>query len=309
MKNLKIYTYLFVFLSIFLLLGCENVSKAKKFYIKIDTTDQLHDLLKNEKYPLISSHRGGSALGYPENAIATFERAQTFGPSIIEADVAMTKDSILILMHDDYLERTTTGKGLVSSHTYSELQSLKLLDYKKNKTAYTIPTLEEALLWGKGKVLFTLDVKRGVPYEKVIESIYKTQSQAYVILITYNANQARAIHKLDKNLWLSVSANSKEDILRLEDYQVDVNKVVAFVGTVEPSSTTIRYLQSRQIPIILGTLGNLDHRAKTVGDRIYEDFFKKGITILSADRNKEAAAVAQRFASQHAISSQYIFKK
>lgn len=306
---MKINILRFIFLHsliLFFFISCEKNTKGQSFLIQLTSTEQLYDLLKNEQYPLISAHRGGSAEGFPENAIETFERATTFGPSIIETDIAMTKDSVLILMHDDQLDRTTTGSGWVKDYTFSELQQFQLKDYKNKTTCYTIPTLKQALVWGKNKVIFTLDIKRGVPYERVVEMVNKTNSQANCILITYNANQARALHKIDKTLWLSVSANSKADIERLIDYKVDVNRVVAFVGTTEPSKTTIDYMKSQNIPMILGTLGNLDKRAKTVGDQIYEEFFTKGITILSADRNKEASIQAEAYAKEMGITSKYI---
>lgn len=305
----KIKYFFALFTASIALLSCENTALSEKYSIKISSQEDLFDLLKNENYPLISAHRGGSAEGFPENAIETFERATTYGPAIIETDIAMTKDSVLVLMHDDQLDRTTTGSGWVKDYTFSELQQFQLKDYKNKTTSYTIPTLEQALIWGKNKVIFTLDIKRGVPYEMVVDMVNKTNSQANSILITYNANQARALHKIDKTLWLSVSANSKADIERLEDYKVDVNRVVAFVGTAEPSKTTIDYMKSRNIPMILGTLGNLDKRAKTIGDQIYEEFFTKGITILSADRNKEAAIAAEKYAQKNQLTSKYIIKQ
>lgn len=305
----KIKYFFALFTASIALLSCENTALSEKYSIKISSQEDLFDLLKNENYPLISAHRGGSAEGFPENAIETFERATTYGPAIIETDIAMTKDSVLVLLHDDQLDRTTTGSGWVKDYTFSKLQQFQLKDYKNKTTSYTIPTLEQALIWGKNKVIFTLDIKRGVPYERVVDMVNKTNSQANSILITYTANQARVLHKIDKTLWLSVSANSKADIERLEDYKVDVNRVVAFVGTAEPSKTTIDYMKSRNIPMILGTLGNLDKRAKTVGDQIYEDFFTKGITILSADRNKEAAIVAEKYVQKNQLTSKYIIKQ
>lgn len=276
------------------------------YSIKLSSTDDLKVFLKDEKYPVISAHRGGDAEGYPENCIETFERATTFGPSIIETDIAMTKDSVLVLMHDDKLDRTTTGKGYVNHYTYSELQSFYLEDYKKNKTIYKIPTLDEALQWGKNKVVYTLDVKRGVPYEKVIESIRKNNAEAYSIVITYNADQAKAFHKLADDIWMSVSANGKEDINRLRNYKVNTEKVVAFVGVTEPNNQTISYMQQQNIPMILGTIGNLDKSAKTNGDQLYYQFFEKGITILSADRNKEAALQAIKYANDSGLSSVFV---
>ena len=300
----KIFTLLFVGI---LFISCENKTAShQKYLIELNTTADLETLLKEEKYPLVSAHRGGSAKGFPENCLETFERAVSFGPAIIETDIAITKDLVLVLMHDDKLDRTTTGTGFVSDYTYSELQEFYLKDYQKTKTSYKIPTLDEALQWGKGKVVYTLDVKRGVPYEKVIESIRKNNAEAYSIVITYNANQARAFHKLAPDIWLSVSANGKEDIQRLKEYKVNTDKVVAFVGTAEPSTQTVAYMKSQNIPMILGTLGNLDKSAKVNGDQLYYSFFEKGIQILSADRNKEASQQALKFANDKQIQSKFI---
>ena len=300
----QILTLFFVGLT---LISCENKTAAhQKYLIELNTPADLNTILKTEKYPLVSSHRGGGAKGFPENCIETFERATTFGPAVIETDIVMTKDSVLVLMHDDKLDRTTSGSGFVRDYTYSELKEFYLKDYQKTKTSYKIPTLDEALQWGKGKVVYTLDVKRGVPYEKVIESIRKYKAAAYSIVITYNANQARAFHKLAPDIWLSVSANTKEDIQRLKDYNVNTDKVVAFVGTAEPSQKSIDYMKSKNIPMILGTLGNLDKSAKVNGDNLYYSFFEKGIQILSADRNKEAAEQALKFANDNQIQSKFI---
>ena len=300
--------YIGLFLAGLTLISCENKKQtvAQNYYIELNTTNDLEQLLKTEKYPLVSAHRGGSYKGFPENCIETFEQATTFGPSIIETDIAMTKDSVLVLMHDDKLDRTSTGTGFVSDYTYSEIQSFQLKDYQKTTTDFKIPTLDEALQWGKGKVVYTLDVKRGVPYEKIIESIRKNKAEAYSIVITYNANQARAFHKLAPDIWLSVSANGKDDVQRLQDYKVDTNKVVAFVGTAAPSQQTVAYMKTQNIPMILGTLGNLDKSAQANGDALYDSFFEKGIQILSADRNKEASQRALKFAEQQGLTSQFI---
>lgn len=293
------------------LTSCENkkTETNQNYYIELTSTADLGILLKTEKYPLVSSHRGGDSKGFPENSIETFERATTFGPAIIETDIAMTKDSVLVLMHDDKLDRTTTGKGFVSDYTYSEIQSFQLKDYKNTQTTFKIPTLDEALKWGKGKVVYTLDVKRGVPYEKIIESIRKNNAEAYSIVITYNADQALAFHKRASDIWMSVSANGKEDIERLKDYRVNINQVVAFVGVTEPSAKTVDYMKTQNIPMILGTLGNLDKSAKTNGDQLYESFFEKGIQILSADRNKEASEQALKYAEKENLKSQFIHLK
>ena len=79
------------------------------------------------RLPLISVHRGGGDLpGYPENCIESFAYvAKQVGtpahPVIIECDIDLTKDSVMVMMHDATLDRTTTGTGKLIDKTYAEL--------------------------------------------------------------------------------------------------------------------------------------------------------------------------------------------
>lgn len=74
----------------------------------------------NDKPPLISAHRGGGTyVGYPENCLESFGYLARQMPIVIECDIAQTKDSVLLMMHDDTYERTTTGTGKVSEQTWN----------------------------------------------------------------------------------------------------------------------------------------------------------------------------------------------
>ena len=75
----------------------------------------------------------------------------------MEVDLARTKDGHLILLHDNTLDRTTTGKGKPEDHTLAEIKALRLRNGCHIKTIYKVPTLEEALLAAKGKVMLNLD--------------------------------------------------------------------------------------------------------------------------------------------------------
>ena len=125
--------------------------------------------------PKISAHRGGGDLkGYPENCIESFAFLAKQMPVVIECDIDLTKDSVLVMMHDQTLDRTTTGTGKLIDKTYAELAPFRLEDNMGNLTPYTIPTLEQVLRWGKGKVTFTLDVKRNVSFDKVVDIVSRT---------------------------------------------------------------------------------------------------------------------------------------
>ncbi|WP_400262442.1 glycerophosphodiester phosphodiesterase family protein [Sphingobacterium sp. SG20118] len=79
--------------------------------LNLQTVEELYQFLTYDenRYPLISLHRGGPTTGYPENAIETFAFNASYRPVIVECDVQLTKDSALILMHDKNLDRTSNG--------------------------------------------------------------------------------------------------------------------------------------------------------------------------------------------------------
>lgn len=238
----------------------------------------------------ISAHRGGGDLkGYPENCIESFAYLAKNLPVIIECDIDLTKDSMLVMMHDATLDRTTTGTGKLIDKTYAELGQYRLEDNLGTVTTYKIPTLEQVLRWGKHKVTFTLDVKRNVSFAKVVDMIHRTGAGDYVAVITYNAQDAARVHALDPNLMISVTIRNRAEYDRLRDLGVPDNRMVAFVGVKEPDADLYKFLHEKRIACILGTLGNLDKQAAAKGDQIYKKFAENGADIMSTDRPFEIA--------------------
>ena len=95
--------------------------------------------------PTVIGHRGAAASA-PENTLAGLRRAAELGARMVEFDVKLSHDGIPILMHDDRLERTTTGRGPVRDHA---LAALKALDagawFGPDFAGEPVPTLTEAL--------------------------------------------------------------------------------------------------------------------------------------------------------------------
>ena len=248
----------------------------------------------------ISAHRGGGDLkSYPENCIESFaylvsQIGTKANPVIIECDIDLTKDSVLVMMHDATLDRTTTGTGKLIDQTYEQVQQHKLEDNMGNPTPYRIPTLEQVLRWGKGRVMFTLDVKRNVRFEKVVEMIRRTGTGDIAAVITYNAQDAARLHQLDPALMISVTIRNRTEYDRLHDLNIPDNRMIAFVGTREPEKALYDFLHEKGIATILGTLGNLDKQAIAKGDGVYREFAKNGADIMSTDRPLEIARAIQR---------------
>lgn len=78
---------------------------------------------RNPNRPLIIAHRGGKGL-WPEETMYAFEQAVELGVDVLEMDVHSTADGELVLLHDDTVERTTNGTGLINDLTLAEAQAL-----------------------------------------------------------------------------------------------------------------------------------------------------------------------------------------
>ncbi len=96
-------------------------------------------------YPPVIAHRGARS-NAPENTLAAIRLAREQGAGWVEVDVKLTQDGIPILMHDETLERTTNGKGLVAEASW---QDLRMLDagtwFGAHFANERIPTLTETL--------------------------------------------------------------------------------------------------------------------------------------------------------------------
>lgn len=239
---------------------------------------------------LISAHRGGpEAPGYPENCIPTFEHLYTRIPAVIELDVVMTLDSILVLLHDNTLDRTTNGSGSIAARNWKDLDTIRLRDPSGNVTPHRIPTFEEVLQWTRlhGAVL-TVDVKRGVPFERVVHLINQYGLENRAAVITYNATDALRVYQLNPRILISANMRNLEEVDRILAGGIPAGNLLAFVGTREPLPELYERLQALQIPAILGTMGNLDNMAKARGSNVYRELLSRGAGILATDRPTEA---------------------
>lgn len=110
------------------------------------------------KHILVAAHRGAHQHA-PENSILAIKDAIALGVDVVELDVRLSKDGILVLMHDDSIDRTTTGQGLVEEMSLAELKKVKLVNSDGSVSSHEIPTLYEVFAAAKGSVITHLDLK------------------------------------------------------------------------------------------------------------------------------------------------------
>ncbi len=92
---------------------------------------------------LLSAHRGNSAF-YPENTMIAFESALGMSVDMLEFDLHMTKDKQIIMMHDQKVDRTTNGTGMIRDLTFTEIEKLDAGEWKGPQFKGTkVPSFEE----------------------------------------------------------------------------------------------------------------------------------------------------------------------
>lgn len=249
------------------------------------------DCLRERGHTVVAAHRGGPAPGYAENAIETFEHTLSRTPALLEIDIARTRDDVLVLMHDDTVDRTTNGRGDVSDLSLAQLQALSLEDEDGRVLDARVPTLREALDWAAGRAILELDVKRGVAYEDVIAEIRAADAADRVVFITYSLGAADRVHALAPDLMISVAMEDARDLDELERRDIDPTRVLAWTGIDEPNTALNIALAQRGIEPMFGTLGgrdSWDERFAREGRDQYAAFAETGLTLISTDRPVEA---------------------
>ncbi len=107
----------------------------------------------------VIAHRGDHVEA-PENTLAAFQLGIDHGVDYVELDLRTTKDSQLVIMHDNTVNRTTDGSGTVSDLTFKEIRQLKIKDPWHPGKTLQVPTFREALdLCKKGRIHIYLDFK------------------------------------------------------------------------------------------------------------------------------------------------------
>jgi glycerophosphoryl diester phosphodiesterase len=121
--------------------------------------------------PYMLAHRGASAYG-PENTAAAFDRAIGLRSDGIETDVRASRDGVLVLMHDERVDRTTDGEGKVHELSFDELQRLDAGGpFNPRFAGERVPTLESFLERHGGRLPLCLEVKQPGVEERLVELV------------------------------------------------------------------------------------------------------------------------------------------
>lgn len=144
--------------------------------------------------PLVIAHRGASAYK-PENSISAFEEAIKMKADYIETDVHLTKDGIVVIMHDFSVKRTCeNSKAEIKDLFFDEFSHLNIKGTKEHP-----PSLDSAIKFINGRCKLLIEIKKGGDFYPGIEN---------KILSIIKANNAEGwvdiIHSFDKQALLNL---------------------------------------------------------------------------------------------------------
>ncbi|HDI74527.1 MAG: glycerophosphodiester phosphodiesterase [Thermoprotei archaeon] len=162
----------------------------------------------------IVGHRG--AAGYePENTIRAIKKGIDCGADWVEVDVRATKDGVLVLMHDDTVDRTTDGSGYLRNLTFDEVRRL---DAGKGER---VPTLEEALEVCKGLVGVLVEIKEPYIAENVARVVEEIGLDRVMIISFYPEALKRVKEISSLKTGLIYARNPIENLNRAVRLKVD----------------------------------------------------------------------------------------
>lgn len=200
-----------------------NISSQKDDENKVYTINP-EDIFESKKERFVA-HRGFSDHA-PENSIPSFERAGKAGFWGIETDIIESADGVFMCMHDETLDRTTTGTGDLNDYTYSELMKFHI-DFGNDVSAFEtlkIPTMIEFL---NNCVIYdcvpVIEIKEITDYKGFLETI-KNSGLYKRSIITGGLDDLKAIRALDKEVLVMLVAYATLDYSAYEPLLVELGE-------------------------------------------------------------------------------------
>lgn len=157
--------------------------------------------------PRVAAHRGGALL-WPENSLLAFRNALALGVDALEADIHLTADGEVVVIHDPTLDRTTTGRGAVAAAALANLRDLRLRDGAGRPTEEPVPALGALLdLLAPSRADLLLEIKVGADgsrypgiEEKVLALVRARGLAPRVVLMAFEQATVRRVRELDPDI-------------------------------------------------------------------------------------------------------------
>ncbi len=165
----------------------------------------MQSIFNAKEKPWIGGHRG-TAVYCPENTIPAFNKALEAGADYVELDVRLSRDGIPVVIHNDTIDGTTNGTGKIRDYTVEELKRFDAGGYFAEEfKGVRIPTLEEVLVWARGKIWLSIEIKDDGDYSRDIEALIidcaaKHGMTDQVLIMANDSNILKRIKELNGSI-------------------------------------------------------------------------------------------------------------
>lgn len=216
---------------------------------------------KNQKVNVVA-HRGGIVLGYPENTLLAFQRCMDLEVDFIELDLRATKDGVIVIIHDETLDRTTNGNGLVADFT---LKELKKVDAGNGQS---IPTLKEVLHLVSSsdmKLLFDIKLSKNLDAEHILKLVKKLDITSDIIFGVRSLTDLAKFHEINPKLRTLGFLNEIDQMDDFINYGIDIIRLKPTWISEDPGLisslhnadkevwTTVEYLSDVELKALINT--------------------------------------------------------
>lgn len=156
---------------------------------------KISDMDQGNKF-YVAGHRGWMAR-YPQNTLLSFKKAIELGVDMLEFDIRLSRDGVMMIMHDLLLENTTNGQGPLSDYTCAELKQLDAGGkFAKEFEGLKIPTFEELcdLVRPYPDLLLNIEIKTAPDDIEAADQAYAMVSRyGYLDRCVFNSFDARVV--------------------------------------------------------------------------------------------------------------------
>lgn len=155
------------------------------------------------------AHRGASGR-FPENTLCAFAAAIAAGAGMCELDVQMTRDGVLMVIHDDTVDRTTDGKGAVAAMTLQEIQRLDAgVKFGARFRGERVPTLEEVFAFVDDRCGLNVELKAAGAEHKVCEVIRACRAGATALVSSFDWDALARVRHIAPDIRVGLLASQR----------------------------------------------------------------------------------------------------
>jgi glycerophosphoryl diester phosphodiesterase len=228
----------------------EEIVSAEEFNSTTNVIAKIQEESTNQI--LVCAHRGFHK-NAPENSLEAIQKAIEADIDIVEVDINTTQDGVLVLMHDDKIDRTTNGNGYVSEYTFLELKEF-FLKINDSVTNHKIPTLNEAIEVAGDNVILNIDIKR-VEVAKLVQQLRSRNREHEVFSFIWDKDKIDEILAIDSLYAVLPLVSSKEEMM---NYAQNIPSKLQHFDEQSFNLENMNWAKSNDILVFMNSLWEID---------------------------------------------------